>query len=93
MANDKPGRDLVCGVWIKPIKNLHESFKQELIRMLIGEIEPSDWLLTSAALLLQKNKETKQPQNYRPIALQNAMYNVYTAIIADFIMEHLKEIA
>ena len=40
------------------------------------------------ALLLPKNQETAKPQNYRPIALQNAMYKVYTAIIADFIMEH-----
>ena len=73
MANDKPGRDLVCGVWIKRLKSLHESFKQELVRMLLGEIEPPDWLLTFVTLLLPKNEETKQPQNYRPIALQNAM--------------------
>ena len=55
--------------------------------MMLGEIERPDWLLISVMLLLPKNKETKQPQNYRPIALQNAMYKVYTAIIADFIME------
>ena len=56
--------------------------------MLLGEIEPPEWLLTSMTLLLPKNQETAQPQNYRPIALQNAMYKVYTAIIADFITEH-----
>ena len=56
--------------------------------MLLGEVEPPEWLLTSMTLLLPKNQETAQPQNYRPIALQNAMYKVYTAIIAEFIMEH-----
>ena len=56
--------------------------------MLLGEIEPPEWLLTSMTLLLPKNQETAKPQNYQPIALQNAMYKVYTAIIADFIMEH-----
>ena len=88
MANDKPGRDLVCGVWIKRIKSIHKPFKQQLTGMLLGEIEPPEWLLTSMTLLLPKNQETAKPQNYRPIALQNAMYKVYTAIIADFIMEH-----
>ena len=31
---------------------------------------------------------TSQAQNYRPIALQNTMYKVHTAILADFIMDH-----
>ena len=88
MANDKPGRDLVCGVWIKPIESIQKPFKQQLTGMLLGEIEPPEWLFTSMTLLLPKNQETAKPQNYRPIALRNAMYKVYRAIIADFIMEH-----
>ena len=39
----------------------------------------------------QNNKITNQVQNYRPIALQNTMYKVYTAILAEFIMEHCEE--
>ena len=53
-----------------------------------GEQAPPDWLLKSMTLLLPKNKDTIQPKNYRPIALQNSMYKVYTAIIAEFIMDH-----
>ena len=32
-----------------------------------------------------------QAKNYRPIALQNTMYKVYTALLADFIMDHCEK--
>ena len=91
MANDKPGRDLLAGVWIKRMKSIKEKYKEELKKLLNNEKEPPEWLLTSKTLLLPKNKITNQAQNYRPIAIQNTMYKVYTAILAEFIMEHCEE--
>lgn len=41
--------------------------------------------------LLAKNSETSDPKNYRPIALQNSMHKIYTAILREFIMEHYGE--
>ena len=34
---------------------------------------------------------TPQAQNYMPIALQNTMYKVYTAILAVFISDHCEK--
>ena len=42
-------------------------------------------------LLLSKDKDTNQPKNYRPVAMQNTMYKVYTAILAEFIMDHCEK--
>ena len=47
------------------------------------DIEPSEELLTSKTILLAKNSETGNPMNYRPIALLNTMYKIYTAILKD----------
>ena len=91
MANDKPGKDLLAGVWIKRMKSIKEKYKEVLKKLLNNEKEPPEWLLTSKTLLLPKNKITNQAQNYRPIAIQNTMYKVYTAILAEFIMEHCEE--
>ena len=42
-------------------------------------------------LLLPKNEITSQAKNYRPIALQNTMYKVYTTLLADFILDHCEK--
>ena len=47
MANDKPGRDLLAGVWIKRMKSIKEKYKEELKKLLNNEKEPPEWLLTS----------------------------------------------
>ena len=71
LANDKPGRDQVTGLWIKCLKSIRQPFKDHLSQMYKGEQAPPGWLLKSMTLLLPKNKDTIQPKNYRPIALQN----------------------
>ena len=90
-ANDKPGRDQVAGIWLKRIKSLKHHYKEHLIHLLKSEAEPPEWLLTSKTLLLPKHEITSQAKNYPPIALQNTMYKVYTALLADFIMDHCEK--
>ena len=103
LANDKPGRDQVAGVWIKRLTSMKGILKKNLVTMLETDIEPPERLLTSKTILLAKNTETSKtillakntetgdPKNYRPIALQNSMYKIYTAILAEFIMDHCEE--
>ena len=83
LANDKPGRDLVTGLWLKRLKSIKEEYKQELTKLLNNEMELPAWMLISKTILLPKSEMTIQAQNCRPIALQTSMYKVYTAILAE----------
>ena len=86
------GQDQVAGIWLKRIiKSVKYHYKEHLIHLLESEAEPPEWLRTSKTLLLPKNEITSQAKNYRPIALQNTMYKVYTALLADFIMDHCEK--
>ena len=49
------------------------------------------WLLTSMTILIPMNDETGKPRDYRPIALQNTMHKVYTAVIAECKMDHYEK--
>ena len=75
LANNKHGRDLLTGRWVKILRN---SWKEQL----------PDWLVIAQTLLIAKNNETKDPQNYRPIAIQNSTNKLHTSLITDFVMQH-----
>ena len=91
MANNKCRRDLITGLWIKRILSLKKAYKGTLKDMLNRKTEPPEWLLTAKSILLSKTDQTRNPQNYRPIALQNIMYKIYTAILAEFVTDHCEE--
>ena len=91
LANDKPERDQLAGVWIKRLTSVIGYLKGNLMTMFETDTEPSEELLTSKTILLAKNSETGNPMNYRPIALQNTMYKIYTAILTEFIMDHCEQ--
>ena len=88
LANNKHGRDLITGQWIKLIKPLHNQLKNNMINMMEGYEDLPDWLVIAQTLLIAKNTETENPQNYRPIAIQNSTYKLYTSLITEFIMRH-----
>ena len=56
-----------------------------------GNIEVPGWLSHTGTLLLPKNSTTTKPENYRPIAIQNNLYKVYTATLSHFLQDHCRE--
>ena len=40
LANDKPGRNLVAGLWLKRLKSIKEEYKQELAKLLNDRWNP-----------------------------------------------------
>ena len=54
LANDKPGRDLVAGLWLKKLRGIKVHYKQQLKQLLRNESEPPNWLLTSEHYYYQR---------------------------------------
>ena len=62
-----------------------------LIGLKEGNIEIPGWLSRTGTLLLPKSSKTTKPENYRPIAIQNNLYKVYTATLNHFLQDHCRE--
>ena len=88
VPNDKPGRDLITGIWIKNMQSVRKMLKRNLRSVLNNHHDLPDQLVTAKTVLVSKNEEIHKPENYKPIAIQNAIYKTYTALIAEFIMDH-----
>ena len=90
-ANNKaPGRDRIVMYWLKKLTSTHGYFLNILISLNRNEIQMPLWLSTTRTALLPKNSETNRPENYRPIALQNSMYKIYTSILNYFLEDHCR---
>ena len=88
-ANNKaPGRCRIVMYWLKKLTSTHEYFLNILISLNRNEIQMPLWLSTTRTALLPKNSETNRQDNYRPIALQNSMYKIYTSILNYFLEDH-----
>ena len=88
-ANNKaPGCDRIVMYWLKKLTSTHGYFLNILISLNRNEIQMPLWLSTTRTALLPKNSETNRPENYRPIALQNSTYKIYTSILNSFLEDH-----
>ena len=67
---------------------MHRHCLNILISFKKNELEVPLWLSATRTTLLPKNSGTDRPENYRPIALQNSMYKVYTSILNHFLQDH-----
>ena len=57
--------------------------------MLVNDEMLPTWLSTTKTTLLPKNTDTHIAKNYRPIALLNMMYKIYTASINMLLTDHV----
>ena len=83
-----PGTDLTAGFWYKNLM----FYKVDLVYIfqdtLKGHKELPSWLTRARTQLLQKNENTHISKNYRPIACQNLMFELYTSCINTFVQQH-----
>ena len=60
MANEKPGRDLIPGLWIKRLTTTRDHFKQLIISIHNLEQDCPQWIVLSKTILIAKNEHTEQ---------------------------------
>ena len=84
--NKAPGRDMITGYWYKQL-NLYRSDLTKLYHsMLVNDQVLPTWLSTAKT----KNTDIHIAENYRPIALLNIMYKIYTSCITMFLTNHVQ---
>ena len=88
--NKAPGRDLIVTYWIKKLTACHSHINTIMESLLAGQTQMPRWLSQTKTILLAKYSDTHQAQNYRPIALQNNFYKLYTSILNHFLEDHCR---
>ena len=87
--NKAPGRDLITACWYKKLTFYRPLLTKLFTESFKGELELPCWLTTASTVLQPKNDQTHIAKNYRPIALLNIMYKIYTSCLNTFLNDHL----
>ena len=69
---------------------VHPYLMNLYVRVACKEIDLPAWLIQTGTNMLAKNTDTRNPKNYRPVACENNMLKIYTALIAYLLDEHCR---
>ena len=87
-SNKAPGPDFIVGYWYKNLE-FHVPYLAALYNSCFeAKSAIPSWLSIAKTRLSPKCSETHLANNYRPIALQNVMYKLYTGCINAFLGDH-----
>ena len=87
--NKAPGRDMITGYWYKQLNFYRSDLTRLYNSTLVNDQVLPTWLSTTKTTLLPKNTDTYIAKNYRPIALINLMYKIYTACVNILLTDHV----
>ena len=87
--NKAPGRHLITVCWYKKLTFYRPLLTKLFTESFKGELELPCWLTTTSTVLQPKNDQTHIAKTYRPIALLNIMYKIYTTYLNTFLNDHL----
>ena len=84
--NKSPGNNLRVEYWYKHLTFYRNNLAELHNNTFAGLIEIATWIGTN--LLLLKNDQTNQANNYRPIALQNITLKLYAGCMNRLLQDH-----
>ena len=84
-----PGPDAVPNFWLKQLTALHHHLLNAYNQVIEQSENLPDWFTTAQTYLPPKNKDTENPQNYRPIACLSTSYKVLTSILTERSYTHI----
>jgi ribonuclease HI len=90
LSNNKaPGPDQVRNEWLKDApEHVRQTFYQWLHQIWLGKTEAPTWFTHSHTILLYKKGDQHKVGNYRPIALAQTLYKVYTSCITRILQDY-----
>jgi len=85
-----PGRDQIANFWLKQLTATHKHIAA-LFNKLIEEDKIPEWLTAGVTFLIQKNKNTENPKNYRPMTCLPTIHKLITSIISRCMQKYMDD--
>ena len=86
-----PGPDCIQAYWWKVFPRASNLLMGLSTRVVNGELEVPQWVVTGQTVLIPKTKEASRPEHYRPIACLNTIYKIITAVMERVLRDHVTE--
>ena len=87
--NKVPRRDMITGYWYKQLNFYRSDLTRSYNSTLVTDQVLPTWLSIAKTTMLPKNTDAHIAKNYRPIALLNMMYKIYTTSINMLLTDHV----
>ena len=84
-----PGPDCIQAYWWKVFPRASNLLMGLSTRVVNGELEVPQWVVTGQTVLIPKTKEASRPEHYRPIACLNTIYKIITAVMERVLRDHV----
>ena len=83
-----PGTVKVPNFWLYALLSSHVTFTKLLNEIMQNPEKTPKWMCEGATYLLAKSNDTKDPENYRPIA---CLYKLLISVLTDRTYSHLEK--
>ena len=84
-----PRPDCIQAIWWRVFPEASNLLMVLSERVVNGELEVPQWVVTGQTVLIPKTKEASRPEHYRPIACLNTINKIITAVMERVLCDHV----